>query len=285
MEEQKEKDEQKEQQQNEEQEESSSRERIPLTKMHFLKDVDDLLISGKSVKEVQTLIRKRYGVEYSTKTYERRRKKLLTDLERVTKEPAKGTLAYELKTLGVLAEKLSELKLDSDHPEFKLVETFKTQLNSFLRRSAELFDDVDHLAYLRYALNLMQMRIAKMFELEMNMGLIMRDNTANLQALVSMVEKSIEIHQSLGLKPRFGDPKINLSVNVGAGGTLQVNELQSERVKRLRDIVAALENADPEERVRLRQELLFKRIAVEAEFEQIDQTGDANEQNMEQHGL
>ena len=252
----------------------------PLKKSKNIKEIDALLASAKTLEVVKQEVLMRFGERYSLKTYSKRRIKL-DSLAKRTRQPETrdrnlqkeiDKIGYELTTLGEAARAVMTLAPDSADPMYNVIKAFQGQVSSLLRRASELYNDFDHLGNLRYALNTMQLRIAKMFELELQMGMILKDNTYNLETFVEMIDKSISIHQSLGLKPKFGDPVLNLHVNVGQGGTANVNtELQSERFNRLKAKSEELAKLPPEQREEARKAMLkelFDR-AQEAKFTEL----------------
>lgn len=238
-----------------------------------LKEIDALLMSGITLPEVRKIVTEKYGETYSVNTYQARRTKLRAlALEAKLAKPDNAaaiekvneSLAYQLKTLGEGLQSTIDLQLDKTDPSYQVLEATKKQIQSFLRRSAEFFSDVDHLGLLRYALNVMQQRISMLHSIELRTNLAMRDNTDMLQALVDMVAKSIEIHQWLGLKPKFGDPTINLQVNVGNGGQVNIGQTETERFNRLKALEESMKGLPQEEKDRRLKEIFLKRIAADA---------------------
>ena len=252
----------------------------PLKKSKNIKEIDELLASAKTLEVIKEEVLTRFGERYSLKTYSKRRIKLDAMAKRTRQVETRDRnlqkeidkIGYELTTLGEAAHAVMTLAPESSDPMYNTIKAFQTQVASLLRRASELYNDFDHLGNLRYALNTMQLRIAKMFELELQMGMILKDNTYNLETFVDMIDKSVKIHQSLGLKPKFGDPVLNLHVNVGQGGTANVNtELQSERFNRLKAKSEELAKLPPEKREEARKAMLkelFDR-AQEAKFTEI----------------
>ena len=246
----------------------------PLKCSKNIKAIDELLSGDLSTEAVKHLVEERYSERYSRETFDRRREKLdrVSGKVREGRRLMQGTMkdrnlqteidkvGYELRTLGEVAEAVMLLAPDPLHPMFSSIKAFQAQVSSLLRRASELYNDFDHLGNLRYALNTMQLRIAKMFELELQMGMILKDNTTNLDTFVDMIERSVKIHQSLGLKPKFGDPQFNLQVNIGQmnnGQNTNVNmEPQSERYARLKAVADKMASMAPEEREKARAELL-----------------------------
>ena len=184
-------------------------------------------------------------------------------------------------TLGKTALSIVDLVLEDGNPQKNVLLVVQSQMASVLRRAKEFRDGFHHLSEMRWLLNLQEIRIAKMFELEMQMGLPMRDNLANIQGMMGMIKDSIELHQSLGLKPRFGDPKLNININVGGTAGGDGTELQSERFKRLKLLADKYSNASPDEKVALRQAVLDETIRqhpqspdkppVDAQFKDVSQ--------------
>ncbi|MFH0989903.1 MAG: hypothetical protein V1799_07800 [bacterium] len=234
-----------------------------------LKEIDALLLSGLPPSVVKVKASERFGERFSVRTFATRKAKL-RELVNTTKlanpnnaeavKKLKETLNYQLTTIGEELQKTMKLTLDKSDPAYGALLGVQQQIQSFLRRSSEFFEDVDHLGHLRYALNVMHTRVAMLFKLEAQTGMPMRDNTENLVRWVDMIDKSIEIHQSLGLKPRFGDPTINMQVNVGDGG--QVNISQSERNERFVRIQTQLEGLEGEKREKKFREILYKEIGL-----------------------
>lgn len=253
------------------------------------KDIDTLLLTPASIPEIRALITQKMGETWGISTLKKRRYELRAGLVAAKAEADKMTAAketedrgtkasfvYELKTMQQSVVELLKLEVTPDHPQYKVLQQVKDQITSFLRRSAEFFSEIDHLATLRYAINLQQMRVSKMYELELAMGMILRDNSANIDMLVNMVAKSIEIHQSLGLKPKFGDPTLNLQINLGTGGQPAASESQTERYKRLKAFTDELNSVPPEKREMKRRELLSRLFPgmISADY-QVIKDGDA----------
>lgn len=247
-----------------------------------LKEIDALLLSGISLPAVKVKVTEQFGETYSLPTYSHRRAKLraaIADVKAVTvpNDPRQDSIMYQLKTLGVELEKTMDVKVDKTDPSYQMLETVKKQIQSFLRRSAEYYEEVDHLGLIRYVLNMMHIRISMMHEMEMKMGMVLRDNTDNLVRMMEAIVDSIEVHQTLGLKPKFGDPTINLNVNVGSGSQVHIGNTQSERNTRLEEVERALQGLEGEERDKKLREIMFKHVGIkDASFEEVKRAeGDA----------
>ena len=240
-----------------------------------LKGIDALLLSGISLPAVRVKVTEMFGETFSIPTYSHRRAKLRDAIREVQtaaaiKDPRADSLMYQLKTLGVELERTMDANVDKTDPSYQMLETVKKQIQSFLRRSAEYYEEVDHLGLIRYVLNTMHIRISMMHEMEMKMGMVLRDNTDNLVRMMDAIVSSIEVHQTLGLKPKFGDPTINLNVNVGAGSQVNIGNTQSERNARLDEIEKSLQGLQGEERDKKLRELVFKQVGLkDASFEEV----------------
>jgi hypothetical protein len=246
-----------------------------LVKSLNLQGIDAILLSGISLAAARQAVTEKFGETYCIKTIHRRRVKLEQAAREikaftVPKDPRADSLMYQLKTLGVELERTMDANVDKTDPSYQMLETVKKQIQSFLRRSAEYYEEVDHLGLIRYVLNTMHIRISMMHEMEMKMGMVLRDNTDNLVRMMDAIVSSIEVHQTLGLKPKFGDPTINLNVNVGAGSQVNIGNTQSERNARLDEIEKALHGLQGEERDKKLRELVFKQVGLkDASFEEI----------------
>ena len=246
--------------------------------------IDSWLIArGSNVQEIQRRAKEELGIQISTKTLYVRKEKLLAAKQLVERSAAKQAQAEkeaepkvveevvdEFLTIGKSLVPLIGAILPDDNPTKHALLAVQTQMESVLRRSKEFRDNFDHLSEMRWLLNMMEIRIAKMFELEMQMGVPMRDNTSNIQAMMTMIKDSIELHQSLGLKPKFGDPKLNVTVNIGATHGQEGTELQSERLKRLKALAAEYAQASDADKEAVRQRMLTEaRLAhpVDTTFE------------------
>lgn len=175
-------------------------------------------------------------------------------------------------TLGKSVMSVIGVVLPETNPQRQALISAQSQMDSILRRAKEFRESFDHLSEMRWLLNVMEIRVARMFELEMTMGMPMRDNTTNIQIMMSMIRESIELHQSLGLKPKFGDPKLNININVGGRAGGEGSEIQSERFRRLKALTETFAKATPEERIGMRQQMLAEaKLATDAKFEDVAQ--------------
>lgn len=226
-----------------------------------------------------------HGIKVSVKTLYRRKveldkaKRILeaSVVRQGEKEKAAAPKTVEetldtFLTLGKSVMSVIGVVLPETNPQRQALISAQSQMDSILRRAKEFRESFDHLSEMRWLLNVMEIRVARMFELEMTMGMPMRDNTTNIQIMMSMIRESIELHQSLGLKPKFGDPKLNININVGGRAGGEGSEIQSERFKRLKALTEAFAKATPEERIRMRQEMLVEaKLATDAKFEDVPQ--------------
>lgn len=106
-----------------------------------------------------------------------------------------------LDSLTILKDKLVDIaELDiKDAKEKEVIEKLKKNLNSAFRYASELFEQAPYLSYLNFIINVMQIRIAKRFELENQLNIIMKDNSVDIKLMVEVIEKAIQLQQSLGL--------------------------------------------------------------------------------------
>lgn len=254
-----------------------------LMKSPNLKEIDVILLSGLTLAEARQTLTEKFGETYAIKTINRRRLKLekeVRDIKAITvpKDPRQDSIQYQLKTLGEELQRAQEAFFDATDPRQQVLEQIRKQLASVMRKTAEYYEEVDHLGLIRFVLNLMHVRISMMHEMELKMGMVLRDNTDNLVRMMEAIVDSIEVHQTLGLKPRFGDPTVNLNVNVGAGGQINIgSSTQSERNTRLEEIETALKGLAGEERDKKLREIAFKHAGIkDASFEEVRRAeGDA----------
>ena len=242
----------------------------------FLKEIDALLLSGISLPDVKAKVTEKYGETFSLPTYCNRRANLKSQVKSiqalsVPKDPRQESIAYQLKTLGEDLEKAKDAMLDPSDPRKAVLDQIHKQLTSVLRKTAEYYEEVDHLGLIRFVLNMMHVRISMMHEMELKMGMVLRDNTDNLVRMMEAITESIEVHQTLGLKPRFGDPTVNLNVNVGAGGQVNIGKnTQSERNVRLEEVEKALMGLTGEARDQKLRDIAFKRVGIsDASFSEV----------------
>lgn len=234
-----------------------------------LKEIDALLCSGISITAVKVLIAEKYGERYSRQSLQTRRQKLRklaleAKLARPDNEAATvkmiETMVYQLKIIGEEAERILDKKLDPTDPDYRQLEAFKNLVKSMLQRSAEMFEDIDFLGYLRFTINMQKLRMTKLFALELQTGLPMRDNTDNIRVMLDLLERGIQMHKEMGLKPKFGDPSINLRVNLGSG--TQLSNAQMQWKSRQEEVEKALEGLTGEERDKKLRDIVFKRIGI-----------------------
>ena len=247
--------------------------------------IDAMLVSESVVTKARQRLKDEHSIGMSVKWLRMRKNELIkakitlekavsrqNDEERQADPKTVEETLDTFLTLGKTAMSVIDLVLEANDPQRNALIAVQAQMNSVLRRAREFRENFDHLSEMRWLLNLMEIRISKMFELEIQMGIPMRDNTTNIQAMMTMIQQSIELHQSLGLKPRFGDPKLNININVG--GTAGGNELQSERFKRLKELAERYAKASPEDQVRMRHEMLVETklahpVPVDAQFKDV----------------
>jgi hypothetical protein len=230
-----------------------------------------------TMREVKAMVAEKYGEIYSINTYQTRKQKLQkimleAKLARPENEAQmvkmNETMVYQLKIIGETAERILDTKLDPTDPAYRELEAFKNLVKSMLQRSAEMYEDIDFLGYLRFTINMQKLRMTKLFGLELQTGIPMRDNTDNIRVMIDMLERGIQMHKELGLKPTFGDPTVNLTMNVGAGGNVNIGgSNQSERNSRLDEIEKAVKGLQGDERDKKIRELLFP--PVDAKFEDV----------------
>jgi len=237
----------------------------PLKESPNIKEIDGMLMSSMNVPQIAKAVKDTFGEDYHRGTFKRRRWELRESLKSAKATLAKEvaataaeqkSLTYELRTLEQSAVEVMKLELDPAHPQAKAVKALREQIESFMRRSAELFGEIDFLGVLRYTINVQHLRVAKMLELEMQMGLPMRDNAENLRDLRESVKDGIEIYERLGLRPKFGDPAENLKANMG--GELSNGVGLSERQKQLKAMVDEVKALPPELREKRSRELLLQ---------------------------
>jgi hypothetical protein len=243
-----------------------------------LSAIDNLLVSNISVVKAREFITDRLGETYSLNTLRSRKRELekkviemqkIMTAEIVSKEDVKKHSVYVLRTLEQETVSLMSSLLPPEHSQHKAVQNLKELINSIIRRSSELFAEVDFLAVFRYAINMQQLRIAKMAELEATMGLPMRDQADNLRLLADLVKQGIELYTKMGLKPRFGDPELNMQANLGMDDKETESMKRSKEMRKRVDEIKALPPGEREEKMNefLRQK--FPGIAVEAKFEDV----------------
>ena len=236
-----------------------------------VKEIDALLMSTISLTDVKAKVREKYGERYSHQTFQARRQKLgklALDANLACQDSSAAmvkmneTLVNRLKILGELAERILDKKIDANDPEYRQLEAFKNLVKSMLQRSAEMFEDVDFLGYLRFTINMQKLRMTRLFALELQTGITMRDNTENARVMIDLLERGIQMHKELGLKPTFGDPNINRRMNANSGSLDPLAQSQAERGARTDAIEKTVEGLTGEERDQRIRDILFKRIVI-----------------------
>jgi hypothetical protein len=238
---------------------SVSKKQMTITDSPHIREIDALLLSGEGLGFVQKTIKEKFGEDYGRATFQRRREKVLTAkntaMTKLEKADAKQeahqkTIAeqmhYELTSMGEACRKIAGLVLKPDDPMYKEVTNFQAGIKDIFRTAAELFFEFDHLAGMRYCQNAQHMRVARGLKLEAQMGLNIRDTRDDIELFSNLIDKSLELHQSLGLKPKFGDPQMNITVNVG--GQPGNTETYGERERRLRAFAESIKDLSLEER-------------------------------------
>jgi hypothetical protein len=232
---------------------------VPKKKLFRIRDsknlsaIDATLLSGVSLPEARKMIADKLSETYCINTLKARRLELKATAANMQKKmKAEYVAAYEtkkdtvyiLKTLEQEAVSIMNALLPPEHQQYKAVENLKNMITSVIRRSEELYADVDFLAVFRYAINMQQIRVAKMAELEVTIGLPMHDQTDNLRTLVDMVERGVNLYKGMGLKPKFGDPSQNRQANLG------MDDKETESMKRSKTMqkrIAEIKKLPPEQ--------------------------------------
>jgi hypothetical protein len=80
----------------------------------------------------------------------------------------------------------------------------------------------------------------------------MRENTVNINTFVDLLVKSIELHQLMGLKPKFGDPATNIPIN----SSNRSGEPTSERHVELQKKLAVINTLPEDQQAAARLDLL-----------------------------
>ncbi len=232
-----------------------------LKKSKKLMEIDALLYTHISIPTIQARVREKFGEEYSQSALKRRRIELqvatdaagnLAKLDAPRRTRPKAKDITKLYADGKELVKIAEVVLPEGHPLKGLMKTFGDRLGSSFRWAAELFEDIDFLAYLRYIINAQHMRVARGLELEAQLNLNIRDTEASMDMLMRSIQTAIELYREMGLKPRFGDPDENRAANAGAS----VRETEDVRLKRLRDFQAKMKTLSPEEQAVERRRFL-----------------------------
>ena len=220
--------------------------------------IDQILFSDSSIAEARKIIFNRFGEKYSGNTLRSRKaeleakaatiEKVVTDNAIAKRELQKET-AYVIKTMGQELQSILSVKLPLDHPLFKHAQNLRELLESVIRKTSELYEDIDILAIYRYIVNVQHLRIAKMQELELSMGLPMRDQADNLRLMKDLLTDLLEIHKVMGLKPKFGDPAQNLQANMGTNANEVDSMKRSREIRRRIDEIKKLPAAEQEQKM------------------------------------
>ncbi len=235
--------------------------------------VDQVLLATRWVTEAQRILKAENNISVNIQTLRYRKIELekakavleagvlrQSEAERKADPKTIEQTVDTFLTLGRTALSIIDIIVEDDNPQKSALMAIQSQVSSVVRRAREFRDGFDHLSEMRWLLNVMEIRISRMLELEMSMGIPMRDNSSNIQIMMGMIKDSIELHQSLGLKPKFGDPKLNININVGGTAGGDGTELQSERFRRLKMLAETYSKASPEQRDALRQGILNETI-------------------------
>ncbi|GEM_PF-3535332 len=240
----------------------------PLKDSPNIKEIDALLLSSLSILKIAGIVKDKFKEDYHVETFRRRRTELRKKVKMATaaidsvaeiKASEQKSLTYELKTLEQSVVDVMKLEMAPGHPQAKAVGALRTQIESFMRRAAELFGEIDFLAVLRYSINVQHLRVAKMLELEMQMGIPMRDNTENIRVLFELTKGGIEMYKELGLRPKFGDPVENLKANLGSSEQSTGVGL-SERQRQLKAMSDELMALPPEQREKRSREMMHELV-------------------------
>ena len=148
-----------------------------------------------------------------------------------------------------------------DHPQYKAAQILKELINSIVRRSSELYAEIDYLAEHRYLFNVQRLRMNKMQELELTMGLPMRDQADNIRLMQDLINEGIDLHEKMGLKPKFGDPAQNMQTNLGMDDKETENMKRSREMQRRIAEIRKLPSAEQEQKMEEYKRELFPGIA------------------------
>ena len=239
--------------------------------------IDQILFSDSSIPEAQKIILNRFGEKYSGNTLRTRRRELEAKAATIAKVVTENNIvkrelqkegAYIIKTMGQEAQSIMDLVIPAEHPLFKHAQNLKELITSIVRKSSELYAEIDYLAIHRYITNIQHLRIDKMHELELSMGLPMRDQMENLRLMNELIKDGLELHEEMGLKPRFGDPEQNRQANLGMDDKEAESMKRSREIRRRIDDIKKLPAAEQEKKMaEFKRELISG--AVDAKFTDI----------------
>jgi hypothetical protein len=235
-----------------------------------LSAIDALLFSNATTAKAQKLITERFGETYSIGTLRTRRRELEAKAAEIQKVVTENTIAkqdlqkqtaYVIKTLGQEAVPIMDALIPPDHPQYKAAQILKELINSIVRRSSELYAEIDYLAEHRYLFNVQRLRMNKMQELELTMGLPMRDQADNIRLMQDLINEGIDLHEKMGLKPKFGDPAQNMQTNLGMDDKETENMKRSREMQRRIAEIRKLPSAEQEQKMEEYKRELFPGIA------------------------
>lgn len=239
-----------------------------LNQSHHIKEIEAILASGCTLQAARKIIIEKFDENWAINTLQRHRNKLRKLAEqakvvKATKDARPNSLVYELKTMGMDLLKVMDIHLDPNHEKYGEVEALKKRISSFFRRASEFYEVVDHLAVLCFLVNTQLDRVVQQRELEVKLGVVLKEGAVNIKLLLDLAMSSLRAHQEMGLKPKFGDPTLNVQVNVGSGSQVTIGGSQSEWNAKLVAVEKALQGLTGEERDKKLRELAFKHMGIE----------------------
>jgi len=238
----------------------------------IVEEIETLMIdSGFSRRRLAEVIKERYNIDVSVSQLRRREKTVWQRMKAQEspfeaelgvaskgRQPTQNTMTLRgilqrsrvadeqvmqtRKSLGDLEDKLVsliDLNLDQieDREQRKLLKKMREDVCSNIRFAKELFAEVPYFAYLNYAIHLLQLRISKRHEMELRLGVVMRDTSEDTERLVRIIKEAIQIQQSLGIAPKVDKPinVNNIQTNMFLGNNpvdfqqhmAEINELRA----------------------------------------------------------
>lgn len=193
-------------------------------------DIDELIMeSGFSRSRIADIVKDKFGYEFTERQFRYRQKKLEKKLNSKIPGIVKENDLPEIKSNRALSQVVAKQSRSENYKTnqaFKKIEdkliTFtdgeietvgdeseradllkvRDNILSKVRYARELFTEVPYVSYLNYTINLLQVRIAKRFEMESKLNLMMKDTSYDLSLMVDVIEKAVKIQQSLGMMPK-----------------------------------------------------------------------------------